>query len=323
MFSSPVLGENLTPKLVGLVAAHVDTSCRIWNLYGPAETFIATFHLVNPAFDTTSIPIGRPLPNYQCLILDEFSQAVVVGQEEELLVGGVGVFFGYLDREDLTTKALVEIDGQMFYRTGDLVRMDKQGGLHYVGRKDHQVKLRGQRIELGEIERCLLDTSISACVVIKWSEDHLIAYVQSSHIDVEILREHCQSRLPPFMVPSMFIVLEHFPLNTNGKLDRKRLPQPDFATFSTTSNKQQQTKPNGELESGIHSLWCELLRHSCISTSESIFIIGGHSLVLMQLYYRYKTEFNFDTRAVSITQLFQYPTIVDHARLIGQTMNKK
>ena len=112
------------------------------------------------------------------------SQSVTISQEGELLVGGVGVFAGYLGREDLTMKALIEINGELFYRTGDLVRIDNNGLLHYRGRKDHQIKLHGQRIELGEIERCLLNiTSITACVVIKWGDDHLIAYVQTSTID--------------------------------------------------------------------------------------------------------------------------------------------
>ena len=155
------------------------------------------------------------------MILDEFSQSVIVDQEGELMVGGVGVFAGYLGRDDLTKKALIEINGELFYRTGDLVRMDNNGLLHYQGRKDYQIKLHGQRIEFGEIERCLLNTSITACVVMKWNDDHLIAYIQSSTIDDKQLREHCQCYLPPHMIPSMFIIMEKLPLNANGKIDRK------------------------------------------------------------------------------------------------------
>ena len=142
----------------------------------------------------------------------------------------LGVFAGYLGRDDLTAKALIEIDGELFYRTGDLVRMDNNGLLYYQGRKDHQIKLHGQRIELGEIERCLLNiTSISACVVMKWNDDYLVAYVQSSDINEQQLREHCQSHLPPHMIPSFFIILDKLPLNPNGKIDRKQLPSPDFS----------------------------------------------------------------------------------------------
>src|ERR1700722_858805 len=162
--------------------------CRIWNQYGPAETTLdATYHLVDGMSGRTSIPIGVPLPNYQCLVVDEFLQHVFVGQIGELLVGGVGVFVGYLGRDDLTAKALVEIDDQVFYRTGDLVQLDNNGLLQYVGRKDYQIKLRGQRIELGEIERCLLESTISACVVIKWGDDHLVAYVETSGMSKEEL----------------------------------------------------------------------------------------------------------------------------------------
>ncbi|CAF3867720.1 unnamed protein product, partial [Rotaria sp. Silwood1] len=187
------------------------------------------------------------------MILDEFSKSVFVGQEGELFLGGIGVFAGYLGRDDLTSKALVDIDGEMFYRTGDLVKMDNKGLHHYQGRKDHQIKLHGQRIELGEIERCLLNTSVSACVAIKWDDDHLIAYVQSSDIDEEQLRKHCQSHLPPYMVPSLFIVLDKLPLNANGKIDRKHLPPPSShfshsLPLNYTNNSEMKT-PHDEIES--------------------------------------------------------------------------
>jgi acyl-coenzyme A synthetase/AMP-(fatty) acid ligase len=205
------------------------------NSYGPAETTIdCTIRIVDVTIDRNTIPIGRPLPNYRCIVLDEYSQDVAIGQEGELFVGGVGVFVGYLGRDDLTSKALIKIDDQLFYRTGDLVRIDNHGLLHYKGRKDHQIKLHGQRIELGEIERCLLNTSISNCIVIKWNDDHLIAYVQTSHINQEQLRKHCQSHLPPHMIPSMFIILDKLPLNANGKVDRKLLPQPDFSQLTSS-----------------------------------------------------------------------------------------
>ena len=319
-----LLGEALSVKLVSLVSSNIMKTCRLWNLYGPAETTIdCAFHLVDADVEGNSVPIGRPLPGYSCVILDDFSQPVFVGQEGELLVGGVGVFAGYLGRDDLTKKALVEIDGQVFYRTGDLVRFDNSGVLHYEGRKDHQIKLRGQRIELGEIERCLLDVSskVSGCVVVKWGEDHLVAYVQSDGMEEEQLREHCRSHLAPFMVPSMFIVLEQLPLNANGKLDRKRLPTPDFSRLSLSGQMNRHVEPRDELETRIHSLWCEVLQCSPISTIDSIFTIGGHSLTLMQLYHRYKSMFDFDRHAVGITQMFQHPTIVDHARYIRQSLN--
>ncbi len=291
-------------------------------MYGPAETTIdCTCHLVNIAANRENIPIGIPLPNYLCKILNELLQSVVIDQEGELFVGGVGVFVGYLKRNDLTANALVKIDGEIFYRTGDLVRMDNNGLLHYLGRKDHQIKLHGQRIELGEIEQCLLDTSISACAITKWNDDHLIAYVQSSDTNVEYLRKYCQSRLPPFMIPSTFIVLEHFPLNANGKLDKKKLPPPNFASLALSSDDDQCIEPYGALETQTHSLWCEVLQRKNISTNTSFFSIGGHSLLLIQLYHRYKTIFNLDTKIISMAQLIEHSTIADHARLINHSID--
>ncbi|CAF4166289.1 unnamed protein product, partial [Rotaria sordida] len=298
-----------------------------WNLYGPAETTIAcTFHLVHIAADKKNIAIGAPLPNYKCTILDEFSQLAAIDQGGELLVGGVGVFAGYLGRNDLTTKSLVEVDDEIFYRTGDLVRMDSNGLLHYQGRKDYQIKLHGQRIELGEIERCLLNTSISACVVIKWDDDHLIAYVQTSDINAQQLREHCQSQLPLHMIPSIFVVLEKLPLNPNGKIDRKLLPCPS-SYFSNPlqlnyyTNNLQVKKPHDEIQITLHTLWCDMFQQKQISIDTNIFTIGGHSLILMQLYHRYQTIFHLEPKHLSINDLFQYPTIIHHSQFIHQAIN--
>jgi hypothetical protein len=267
--------------------------------------------------NTQSISIGVPLPNYQCLIFDGFSQSVMMNQEGELFVGGVGVFAGYFGRDDLTAKALTEIDGEIFYRTGDLVRMGNNGVLHYLGRKDHQIKLHGQRIELGEIERCLLDTSISACVVIKWGDDHLVAYVQSSDIDEEKLREHCESHLPPHLIPSIFIVLEQLPLNANGKIDRKLLPSPSLSLMTLPTANESSLSHN-ELEEQVHNVWCHVIRcvGQRIPTTTSFFSIGGHSLLFIELYHRYQVLFHFDTREIFIAPFLQQPTISQHAQLL-------
>jgi NRPS condensation-like uncharacterized protein/aryl carrier-like protein len=255
--------------------------------------------------------------------VDEFLQNIIINQEGELLVGGVGVFAGYLGRDDLTEKTLIEIDGEIFYRTGDLVRIDNNGRLHYQGRKDYQIKLHGQRIELGEIERCLLNTSISACVVMKWDDDHLVAYVQTSDMNEEQLREHCQSHLPTHMIPSIFILLDKLPLNANGKIDRKSLPPPSFPHLSSTSLKNQGELlvPTNEIEVTIHHIWCDIFQQNQISIDTNIFTIGGHSLLLMQLFHRYKTQFQMQPNALSITDLFQHPTIIGHAQLIRQTVD--
>ncbi|CAF1397974.1 unnamed protein product [Adineta steineri] len=253
--------------------------------------------------------------------MSPYLQPSLIGQEGELLVGGVGVFAGYFGRDDLTAKALVEIDDQLFYRTGDLVTMDDNGLLHYQGRKDHQIKLHGQRIELGEIERCLLSiTSISACVVIKWNDDYLVAYIQSSHTNEEELRQHCQSHLPPHMIPSIFIILDQLPLNQNEKIDRKLLPPPHFSSTNLT-NSIELLLPTNDIEVTIHHIWCEILKQNQISTDTNIFTVGGHSLLVMQLFHRYKIEFHLETHTLSVSNLFQHPTIRHHAQLIQQSLN--
>jgi aryl carrier-like protein len=319
------LGETNSPKFVHRLRGNVGKNCGIWNVYGPAETtMLSTCYRIDFISLDTSVSIGTPLPNYQCKIFDVYLQPVVVNQEGELLVTGVGIFAGYFGRDDLTEEALIEIDGEIFYRTGDLVRMDHNGLLHYQGRKDHQIKLHGQRIELGEIERCLLNTSISACVVMKWGDDHLVAYVQTSQMNEEQLREHCRSHLPPHMIPSIFMILEKLPLNANGKIDRKHLPPPNFSHPSSRhlTNNVELLVPTNEIEVIVHHIWCDIFQQNQISIDTNIFTIGGHSLLIMQLFHRYKTRFHLQTNNLSIADLFQHPTITNHSKLISQTLGK-
>ncbi|CAF1607242.1 unnamed protein product, partial [Adineta steineri] len=316
------IGEPCSITLVSLIFTDPTHHFTFWNWYGLTETtVVGTFYPVNTIANTESVPIGRSFPNYRHLLLDSFLQSVIMNQEGELLIGGVGVFAGYLGRDDLTQRALIDIDGEIFYRTGDLVRMDHNGLLYCVGRKDFQIKIHGQRIELGEIERCLLNiTSISACVVMKWNDYYLVAYVQSSDISEKKLGEHCQSHLPPHMIPSTFIILDKLPLNQNGKIDRKLLPSPHFSSTNLT-NTRELLLPTNHIEVSIHHIWCEIFKQNQISTNTNIFTIGGHSLLIMQLYHRYKAEFHLGANAFSISSLFQHPTIIHHAQFIQQSIN--
>ncbi len=272
-----LLGEALSNKFVNSVKGVATDICVMWNLYGPAEsTIVSICHKIDRAYSNESISIGRPSPNYKCIITDELLQLPFIGQEGELLVEGVGIFAGYLGRDDLTAKALTEINGEIYYRTGDLVRMDNNGLLHYQGRKDHQIKLHGQRIELGEIERCLLNTSISACVVMKWGDHHLVAYVQTSDMNEEQLRQHCQSHLPPHMIPSIFIILDKLPLNVNGKIDRKHLPTTQFSAMTQTDHmKLLQLTP---LEEHLRRIFSEAFHNELPDVTMSFGRMGGTSL---------------------------------------------
>ena len=319
-----VAGEALTAKTARFLKSQVENACVIGNQYGPAETTVGcTYHLLDLTRDAATIPIGRPLSDYQCLVLDQLSQEVPTGSEGELVVGGVGVFAGYLRRDDQTQQVLIDIDGHIFYRTGDLVILDDAGVLHYRGRKDHQMKLRGQRIELGEIEQCVLRVSstISTCVVTKWGDDHLVAYVQSPDVDEQQLRAHCHSRLPPHMVPSFIVIIQQLPLNANGKVDRKRLPAPELPSAVHRVHDGHVMEPTDNVEATVHGIWRDVLeREGRISIDTSIFAVGGHSLLLMQLLHRYRTQFGLEQGSLAIADLFQHPTIVEHAHLIHHAL---
>ncbi|CAF1193693.1 unnamed protein product [Adineta steineri] len=277
MRSLSIGGEIVSQKLVYHLKHYVEKTCYMWDVYGPAETtMLSTTYLIESIADHLDVPIGNLLANYQCKVFDVYLQPVSIGEEGELCIGGAGVFVGYLGRDDLTAKIFIDIHNKIYYRTGDLVRMDSNGLLHYQGRKDHQIKLRGQRIELGEIERCLFNiTSISTCVVMKWNDDYLVAYVQSSDINEQELREHCQSHLPPHMIPSIFIILEKLPLNPNGKVDRKRLPSPDF---SSSSGNHDDNIPRNTLEQQLQNIFSQAFHIESPHVDVSFGQLGGTSL---------------------------------------------
>ncbi|CAF1356535.1 unnamed protein product [Adineta steineri] len=181
-------------------------------------------------------------------------------------------------------------------------------------------------LQTGEIVQCLLILiSITTCVVIKWDENHLIAYIQSDSINVEQLRHHCQSNLPSHMIPSIFIIREKLPLSPNGKVDRKRLPPPDLSLLtlsssssSTTGLENRSNLPQNQLQKQIHDIWCEILRYigQQISITANFFSIGGHSLLFIELYHRYKQLYDFDNRVLSIALFLQQPTILQHSQLL-------
>jgi hypothetical protein len=233
---------------------------------------------------------------------------------------GAGVFAGYRGRDDLTKMVLCKIENEMCYRTGDLGRLNPiTRTFEYCGRQDFQVKLRGQRIELGEIESVIMEKA-SACIVTKTTydnSDYLVAYVESKISEFD-LRQHCLSRLPLYMVPSFFIILEKLPLNQNGKLDRKALPSVDFSSLSVSpiEGAQQTT----EMERKVFSLWCQVLPHltSMPSVSTSFFSLGGNSLSLIRLCRKYQTSFKYCVKKLTVIDLFRNLSIRDHALLILQ-----
>ncbi|WP_245910083.1 non-ribosomal peptide synthetase, partial [Nocardia amikacinitolerans] len=263
------------------------TGARLHNLYGPTEAGVeVTFHEVTDA-DTVTVPIGAPVFNTQVYVLDSRLRPVPVGVPGELYLAGAQLAYGYVTRPDLTTERFVADpfhDGVRMYRTGDLVAWTPAGELEYLGRTDFQVKLRGLRIELGEIEGALtaLDEVSQSVVVVRTDErtgDQLVAYLiakPGTAIDIERVKSALATQLPAYMVPAAFVVLDAFPLNTSGKLDRKALPEPTFEAkvFQAPVTPVQQI---------VASAFADVLGIERVGLDDDFFALGGNSLVATQV----------------------------------------
>ncbi|PMS18374.1 hypothetical protein C0Z18_17530 [Trinickia dabaoshanensis] len=294
------------------------------NLYGPTEAAIDVTAWSCPAtFDADIVPIGKPIDNTRIYLLDERGEPVPTGAVGELYIGGVGVARGYLNRPELTAERFIEdpfasAAGKPYarmYRTGDLARYLPDGNIVFLGRNDHQVKIRGLRIELGEIEAQLAaHASVREAVVLAREDDsgepRLVAYVtvreghataaqpQLSHS----LRVHLLAKLPEFMVPSAFVELAALPVTANGKLDRKALPAPSDEAFA----RQDYDAPRDDVEQALAALWAELLHVDRIGRHDNFFALGGHSLLAVRLLSRLPALFGIE---LPLSTLFSHPTL--------------
>ncbi|NOK39811.1 AMP-binding protein, partial [Corallococcus exercitus] len=263
------------------------------NLYGPTEAAVdVTFHQCLPGESRRSVPIGRPVANTQIRLLDSRLEPVPVGVPGELFIGGVQVGRGYLGRPELTAERFIpdafsDMPGARLYRTGDVARWLPDGAIEYVGRADFQVKVRGLRIELGEIESALEQHPGVRQAVVVAREDaagdkRLVAYVAcrsgAEAVDVSALRARLHEKLPEYMVPSAFVVLEALPLTPSGKVDRKALPAPE-APVSTA----EYVAPRNPTEEKLAALWAQVLRVPRVGATDHFFELGGHSLLATQL----------------------------------------
>ena len=296
---------------------------QIHNMYGPTETAIWSATHTLAEVDGV-VPIGRPIANTQLYILDKNGQPVPVGVAGELLIGGTGVTRGYLNRPELTQERFIpnpfsQNPADRLYRTGDLVRYRMDGNVEFLGRIDFQVKVRGYRIELGEIETILSrhEAIQEAVIVVRENipgDKRLVAYMlpqlgqQPSHV---ALREYLRDRLPEYMVPSNFVMLEAFPLTPNNKVDRKALPAPMMQLDEVSV----ETAAQGQIEQSLLTIWQNLLQVSEISTGDNFFSLGGNSLIAVSLMGTIRSTFNVDLPLMS---LFQFPTVGGMARQIEQ-----
>nr|WP_246269651.1 non-ribosomal peptide synthetase [Chitinophaga oryzae] len=280
-------------------AVYYSKTKRFYNAYGPTECCIyATAHEVTD--EQPVVPIGRPLANNHIQIVDSRGQLQPVGVTGELYVSGGGLANGYLNDAALTADRYVKgLNGQgRSYRTGDYACWGPDGTLIYQGRRDAQVKIRGYRIELGEIQKSLQEAGVmSSYVQVRHQE--LVVYYQGADIAVADLRGRLLERLPLYMVPSHYICVDTFPLNTNGKIDAARLPAPHYdGTLS-----QQELSVTASLLKGI---WMQLLGREDIGLNDDFFRLGGHSITVMQLLYRIREVFNV---SLEVRSVFKYVTL--------------
>lgn len=306
-------GEALSSGLAARLQAVV--SGDILNMYGPTETTVwsTTYRLRH---GDTTIPIGRPIANTQCYVVDDVLQPVPVGVAGELLIGGDGVAAGYLHRPTLTAERFVQDPwnadpSARLYRTGDRVRYRPDGNLEFLGRADHQVKLRGVRVELGEIEAVLSrhpNVRDAAAAVRSGAngEQWLVAYVVptggTTPSDSE-LRDYLQGKLPEVMVPSLYVPLDSLPRTANGKLDRRALPAPSEVRPRTES---ASIGPRNSLERQLALLWEDVLAQRPIGIRDNFFDLGGHSLLAVALVSRIRECYG---RRVPPDLLFQAQTV--------------
>ena len=297
-----------------LAARLVTTGATVWNVYGPTETTIwSTLQRVDAG--RGPIPIGRPIANTRLYVLDPAGEPAPVGVPGELHIGGVGVARGYLNRPELTAEKFVadrfsSDAAARLYRTGDVVRYRADGALEFLGRIDHQVKVRGFRIELGEIESVLSGHPAVTEAVVVAREDrpgdrYLAAYLRRAGTvpAVPELRAFLKERLPDYMVPSTFTVLDGFPLTPNGKVDRGRLPAPDERR---TVVRPTFLAPRDEIERAIAGVWRDVLRLDEVGVDDNFFDLGGHSLLLVQVQAKLRDAL---ARELAIVEMFQYPTV--------------
>ena len=315
-------GEQLSEELVNRTLGALP-HIQIWNLYGPTEATVnASVARIVSASDVT---IGRPIANTQIYILDSHLQPVPIGVAGELCIGGDGLARGYLDRPELTKEKFIpnpfsDYPTARLYRTGDLGRYLEDGKIEFLGRIDHQIKIRGYRVELGEVETVLTEhRSVREAVVVAREDEpgdkRLVAYVipeWGATPSTSELRNYLKEKLPNYMVPSAFVVLDELPLTLNGKVDRQALPNPEGVRPELEA---AYVAPRNEVERNIATVWQEVLHLDVVGIHDNFFDLGGNSLLTVQVHSRLRVLFDRD---LSVIELFRYPTISDLASYLSR-----
>lgn len=323
-------GEKALPEMVTRWQDHIGQRVQLINTYGPTEaTIVTTMYKIPGAasenIPSREVPIGRPIPNTQVYVLDQHLQVVPMGVPGELYIGGVGLAREYLNRPALTREKFIshllrdEPEARL-YKTGDLVRSLPTGDIEFLGRVDHQVKIRGYRIELGEIESVLEKHVDVRDTVVQVHEDtsggkRLIAYVvpqAEQSLTSSSLRRFMQDRLPDYMVPATFMLLDALPMTPSGKVDRRALPvsesiRPELAVAFI--------EPRDAVQQQLVRIWEELLDVRPIGIRDNFFDLGGHSLLAVRLVDRIEQVWG---KKITATTLINGATIEQLAEVLTQ-----
>jgi len=292
---------------------------RLVNSYGPTETtVVATVCDLSTFTSGAEVPIGKAIPGYQTYILDSHLQPVPIGVSGELHIGGIGLARGYLNHPELTTEKFIahpfsHQPGARLYKTGDLARYLPNGNIEYLGRIDHQVKIRGFRIELQEVEAVISHhPAVQEALVIAREDElgnkRLVSYIvfAGESISVSKLRQFVQEKLPNYMVPSAFVILDALPITPNGKLDRRTLPIPD--SISSVDF----IAPQNSVEAALAQIWSEVLGVQQVGIYDNFFELGGDSILSIQAI----AKANQKGLRLTPKQLFQYQTIAELATVV-------
>jgi enterobactin synthetase component F len=309
-------GEALSAELAARLKS---MAARVTQFYGPTETTVWSTAFELEEVGTGAPPIGRPILNTRLYVLDENRRPVVTGGIGELYIGGAGVAKGYLKRPELTAERFVAdpfaSDGSRMYRTGDLVRWSDAGLLEFIGRADGQVKINGHRIELGEIESLLLEHPSIAEAAVAAHRDadsipSLAAYVVAERgcvVEMDALRGFLSGRVPTYMMPSSFMLLDVMPLTPNGKLDRKSLAVPQRV------GRMEYAEPVTPVEKKLAALWQEILKVERVGLHDNFFELGGDSLTAAVMSALFPEHLDVE---LPLGSVFEAPTIADLAVLV-------
>lgn len=311
--SGEALPATLPPRVQQLLPG-----VALHNLYGPTEAAIDVTAWTCPTPPAATVPLGRPIANLRIYILDPQGEPVPIGVPGECYIGGIGVGRGYHRRPDLTAARFVPDPfsaqpGQRLYRTGDLVRYRPDGTIDYLGRLDHQVKIRGVRIELGEVEAVLRQQpGVREAVVLARRDGHggarLVGYVTTGPehtVEPAALKAALAQTLPEYLVPAVIVRLAQLPLSPNGKVDRQALPAPEVAAPRTTAYEAPRTEPEQQLA----AIWAQVLGLAQVGRHDNFFELGGDSITSLQVLAKAHRE------GLTLTpkQLFEHPTVASAA----------